>query len=311
MIKPSRRLWGVFVVFLFTSVTPYLCAATHSTIERARPGNGCPAETEGGTVLEPAVRSSKNGVLNVSLSARSSKDALGHARYCYVDEFGNESPTLRVAPGDTLKIGRRGSINFVVRVRGVQGHVGYPQTAKNPIPALAALVTRFSSHRLDDGNAHFEPSTLSFTSVDVGNRATNVIPAEAHAAFNIRFNDEHTLESLLGWARLATERVARETGCEIILTSSVSGVAFVTKPGPFTELVSRSVKRATNAAPEMSTSGGTSDARFIKDYCPALELGLAGSTMHKVDECVPVADIHRLTDIYFAILTDYFAKPPA
>ncbi len=121
----------------------------------------------------------------------------------------------------------------------------------------------------------------------------------------------HTLESLIGWAQLAADRVARETGCEIALTPSVSGVAFLTKPGPFTDLVSKAVKRATNMVPEMSTSGGTSDARFIKDHCPVVELGLAGSTMHKVDECVPVADIQRLSEIYLAILSDYFAKPPA
>ena len=226
--------------------------------------------------------------------------------HCIVGE-----PTSRVSPGDTLKIGRRGSINFVVRARGVQGHVGYPHSARNPIPALAALVTRFSSHELDKGNDHFEPSTLSFTSFDVGNPATNVIPAEAHATFNIRFNDVHTLESLIGWTQLAADRVARETGCELALSPSVSGVAFLTKPGPFTDLVSKAVKRATNMVPEMSTSGGTSDARFIKDHCPVVELGLAGSTMHKVDECVPVADILRLSEIYLAILTDYFAKPPA
>ena len=226
--------------------------------------------------------------------------------HCIVGE-----PTSRAAPGDTLKIGRRGSINFAVRVRGMQGHVAYPHAARNPIPALAALVTRFSSHKLDNGNEHFEPSTLSFTSTDVGNPATNVIPAEARAAFNIRFNDEHTLESLLGWAQLAADRVARETGCEIAITPTVSGVAFVNKPGPFTELVRRAVQRATNASPEFSTSGGTSDARFIKDHCPVAELGLAGSTMHKVDECVPIADVRRLSEIYFAILSDYFAKPPA
>src|SRR5258708_4481272 len=129
--------------------------------------------------------------------------------HCVVGE-----PTSRVRPGDTLKIGRRGSINFTIRVKGIQGHVGYPRAATNPIPALAALVTRLSTHALDQGTAHFEPSTLSFTSVDVGNRATNVIPAEAHAAFNIRFNDLHTPESLVGWARAVVDDVAQTTGCD-------------------------------------------------------------------------------------------------
>jgi succinyl-diaminopimelate desuccinylase len=226
--------------------------------------------------------------------------------HCVVGE-----PTSTAAPGDTLKIGRRGSINFIIRVRGVQGHVGYPRAARNPIPALALLVTRLSSHVLDKGTEHFEPSSLSFTSVDVGNSANNVIPAEARAACNIRFNNLHTPESLLAWAKAEIARVARETGCEIQLSESVSGVAFLTEPGPFTDLVAAAVKRTTNVAPEFSTSGGTSDARFIKNHCPVVELGLAGATMHKVDECVPVADIHRLVDIYEGVLADYFAKPPA
>jgi succinyl-diaminopimelate desuccinylase len=225
--------------------------------------------------------------------------------HCVVGE-----PTSHTSPGDTLKIGRRGSVNFTIRVSGVQGHVGYPRAAKNPIPALAALVTRLSSHTLDEGTEHFEASSLSFTSVDVGNPATNVIPAEARAACNIRFNDLHSPESLIAWAKGEATRVARDTGCEIALTPSVSGVAFLTAPGPFTTLIGAAVTRTTNAVPAFSTSGGTSDARFIKDHCPVVELGLAGATMHKADECVPVADIHRLTDIYEGVLLDYFASPP-
>jgi succinyl-diaminopimelate desuccinylase len=225
--------------------------------------------------------------------------------HCIVGE-----PTSQARPGDTLKIGRRGSVNFSILARGVQGHVGYPRAAKNPIPALATLVTRLSAYKLDDGTEHFEPSTLSFTSIDVGNPANNVIPAEARALCNIRFNDRHTAESLTQWARKEAAHVARDTGCEMEIASSVSGVAFLTKPGQFTELVSAAVKRTTNAAPAFSTSGGTSDARFIKNICPVVELGLAGATMHKSDECVPVADIHRLVDIYDGVLGDYFANPP-
>jgi succinyl-diaminopimelate desuccinylase len=201
-------------------------------------------------------------------------------------------------------------VNFTIKVSGVQGHVGYPRAAKNPIPALAALVTRLSSHTLDEGTEHFEASTLSFTSVDVGNPATNVIPSVARAACNVRFNDLHSPESLIAWAKGEAVRVARDTGCEIALTPSVGGVAFLTAPGPFTTLVGAAVTRTTNAVPAFSTSGGTSDARFIKDHCPVVELGLAGATMHKADECVPVADIHRLTDIYEGVLLDYFANPP-
>jgi len=220
--------------------------------------------------------------------------------HCVVGE-----PSSTAAPGDTLKIGRRGSVNFAIRVTGIQGHVGYPRAAKNPIPALAALVTRLSSHTLDKGTEHFEPTSLSFTSVDVGNVATNVIPAEARAACNIRFNDRHTAESLIAWAKREADTVARETGCTIALEHFVSGVAFLTEPGAFTDLVSKAVTRTTNMAPQFSTGGGTSDARFIKDYCPVVELGLAGSTMHKVDECVPVADIVRLASIYESVLASY------
>ena len=225
--------------------------------------------------------------------------------HCVVGE-----PTSTAKAGDTLKIGRRGSINFQVTVRGVQGHVGYPHKANNPIPVLSRLVTALASETLDQGNDHFDPSTLAFTSVDVGNQATNVIPGEARAAFNIRFNDRHTPESLIAWVTGHADRVAAESGCTITLHHSVSGVSFLTKPGPFTELVSGSVSRVTGETPAFSTSGGTSDARFIKDHCPVVELGLAGATMHKTDECVPVGEIETLTAIYAQLLADYFEKPP-
>jgi len=225
--------------------------------------------------------------------------------HCVVGE-----PTSVAHAGDTLKIGRRGSINFQVTVRGSQGHVGYPQKAVNPIPALASLVTQLSAQPLDKGNAHFDPSTLAFTSMDVGNPATNVIPAEARAAFNIRFNDKHTPESLLGWAIDRADRIAKETGTTIDFRQSVSGTSFLTQPGKFTQLVSDTVARVTGQAPVFSTSGGISDARFIKDHCPVIELGLVGATMHKTDECVALSEIARLTDIYAQLLADYFAKPP-
>ncbi len=185
-----------------------------------------------------------------------------------------------------------------------------PHKAKNPIPLLAQLVQALSAEELDKGSSHFDPSTLSFTSVDVGNPAANVIPAEAHAAFNIRFNDAHTPESLIRWVEDHADRLSRKSGCSIMIRPSVSGVSFLTRPGAFTELVSDSVAKVTGEAPLFSTSGGTSDARFIKDTCPVVELGLAGATMHKTDECVPVSEIARLTEIYAAVLTDYFAKAP-
>jgi len=225
--------------------------------------------------------------------------------HCVIGE-----PTSVARAGDTLKIGRRGSINFRVTIRGVQGHVGYPHKAKNPIPVLAELVTQLAAHKLDKGNDHFEPSTLSFTSIDVGNEATNVIPGEARAALNIRFNDRHSPETLLGWVSDRAARIAQENGCEAEVSHSLSGVAFLTKPGKFTQLVSDTVSKITGTVPVFSTSGGTSDARFIKDVCPVVELGLAGATMHKADECVPLLEIAVLTEIYAALLAAYFAKPP-
>ncbi|HEY0267516.1 MAG TPA: succinyl-diaminopimelate desuccinylase [Rhizomicrobium sp.] len=225
--------------------------------------------------------------------------------HCVVGE-----PTSVGHAGDTLKIGRRGSINFRITVTGVQGHVGYPQKARNPIPALAELVTQLAAHKLDKGTEHFDPSTLAFTTLDVGNDTTNVIPGEARAGFNIRFNDRHTPDSLINWVKDRAQRIAEETGCAIDVTSTTSGVSFLTAPGKFTQLVSDTVSSVTGQSPFFSTSGGTSDARFIKDVCPVVELGLAGATMHKADECVAVSEIAALTDIYAALLTAYFAKPP-
>jgi succinyl-diaminopimelate desuccinylase len=243
-----------------------------------------------------------NGTVKMLAWLKDRGEKLDH---CVVGE-----PTSSTRAGDTLKIGRRGSVNFRITVEGLQGHVGYPAKAKNPIPVLAQLVSQLSEHVLDKGNAHFEPSTLSFTSMDVGNDAANVIPREARAAFNIRFNDKHTAESLAGWVTDRSERLAKESGCEIRITSQISGPSFVTVPGKFTQMVSDTIAEVTGQAPFFSTTGGTSDARFIKDFCPVVELGLAGGTMHKTDECVAVAEIAALTDIYAALLGAYFRKPP-
>jgi succinyl-diaminopimelate desuccinylase len=243
-----------------------------------------------------------NGTVKLLEWLKARGEAIDH---CVVGE-----PTSVGKAGDTLKIGRRGSINFRVTVTGVQGHVGYPQKARNPIPALAELIGQLAGHKLDKGTDHFDPSTLAFTTVDVGNEATNVIPGEARAGFNIRFNDRHTPESLTNWVNDRATRIAEESGCTIEVTAKTSGVAFLTAPGKFTQLVSDTIAGVTGQSPFFSTSGGTSDARFIKDFCPVVELGLAGGTMHKADECVPVAEIAALTDIYAALLAAYFAKPP-
>jgi succinyl-diaminopimelate desuccinylase len=243
-----------------------------------------------------------NGTAKVLDWLKTRGEAIDH---CVVGE-----PTSTAQPGDTLKIGRRGSLTVRASVKGVQGHVGYPHAAVNPIPALAAFVTRLSAHRLDSGTDHFEPSTLSFTTVDVGNSAGNVIPAEARAQFNIRFNDRQSPESLLGWIEGEAKAVRQEFKVEIVLRHVVGANVFLTEPGAFTDLVTKAVTRTTNAAPQISTTGGTSDARFIKNACPVVELGLAGATMHKVDECAPVDDIRRLATLYEQLLRDYFANPP-
>jgi succinyl-diaminopimelate desuccinylase len=224
--------------------------------------------------------------------------------HCIVGE-----PTATARAGDTIKIGRRGSINVAVTVTGVQGHVGYPHKARNPIPAMAKLIEALSKP-LDGGTAHFDPSTLSFTSVDVGNPASNVIPAQARARFNIRFNDRHTADSLKRHLAETADSVAHETGARIDLDCAVGGHVFLTKPGTFVTLLSEAIERVNGAQPELSTTGGTSDARFIKEHCPVAEIGLPGGTMHMADECVAVAEIERLTELYAEILHAYFANPP-
>jgi succinyl-diaminopimelate desuccinylase len=215
-------------------------------------------------------------------------------------------PSNVVELGDTIKIGRRGSLNAQLIVTGKQGHVAYPQRAENPIRGLVTLVSALQAEPLDTGSGLFPPSHLEFTSVDVGNRTVNLIPGEARARFNIRFNDKHTLDSL---RKLIEQRAAKAAGSTIKFSfqwePSNAGV-FITKPGPFTDLVSDSIANITGHKPELSTSGGTSDARFVTSYCPVVEFGLVGQTMHQVDERVPIADLRALTTIYRTILERYF-----
>ena len=216
-------------------------------------------------------------------------------------------PTSRTALGDMVKIGRRGSMNARITARGRQGHSAYPDRALNPLPALVRLCDRLASAELDAGTAHFQPSTLAVTSIDTGNTAANVIPARATAALNIRFNDAHTGAGLTRWLQDQAARVAEETGVELAVSVTVSGESFVTPPGPFPDLVARAVAAETNRTPEFSTSGGTSDARFVKDHCPVVELGLVGSSLHQVDEYAELDQIGRLTAIYRRLLSDWFA----
>jgi succinyl-diaminopimelate desuccinylase len=209
--------------------------------------------------------------------------------------------------GDTIKIGRRGSQSGTLIVDGVQGHVAYPHRASNPVPDIAALIVALGNDPLDQGNAQFQPSNLEFTSIDVGNTASNVIPAQARAKFNIRFNDHHTQETLRA---LIDARVAAAAGNRIrahVVWEPSNSDSFITKPGAFTDLVVAAIADITGRTPDLNTGGGTSDARFIKNYCPVIEFGLVGTTMHQIDERTPVADLEKLTKIYRGVLDRYFA----
>ncbi|MDJ1157682.1 succinyl-diaminopimelate desuccinylase [Chelatococcus sp. SYSU_G07232] len=230
-----------------------------------------------------------------------------HARGERFDHCILGEPTNPLALGDMIKIGRRGSLTGRLVVHGQQGHVAYPHLADNPIPGMLRLLGALIDEPLDAGTAHFAPSNLEVTTVDVGNPASNVIPAEARATFNIRFNDIWTPESLEAELR---RRVGAAAGGALrydLRFEPTNATAFVTEPGPFVAMTAAAIEAATGRRPTLSTTGGTSDARFIKDYCPVLEFGLVGQTMHQVDERAAVADIRRLTAIYKHVLASYFA----
>jgi len=221
--------------------------------------------------------------------------------HCLVGE-----PTSPNHMGEAMKIGRRGSMNVWFSFIGVQGHSAYPHRANNPLTAMARLMDTLASHELDAGNDHFDPSNFAIVTMDTGNPATNVIPAQCRAAVNIRFNDHHSGASLTEWIDREVDKVAGDTGIRIETKVKISGESFITPPGELSDLIARAVKAETGQTPEMSTSGGTSDARFMKSHCPVAEFGLVGKTMHQVDEKVPVADIIQLKAIYARMLADYF-----
>ncbi|WP_299887837.1 succinyl-diaminopimelate desuccinylase [uncultured Ruegeria sp.] len=229
-------------------------------------------------------------------------DAGERMSVCLVGE-----PTCPNEMGEMIKIGRRGSMTAWFTITGVQGHSAYPHRAKNPLPAMARLMDRLASHELDQGTAHFDASTLAVVTIDTGNTATNVIPAQCTGTVNIRFNDMHSGASLSDWLQHEADQVAATYGVEVEARIKISGESFLTPPGPLSDLVAKSVEAETGVQPELSTTGGTSDARFVKNHCPVVEFGLVGRTMHQVDECVEVAQIEQLKAIYTRILTEYFA----
>ena len=222
--------------------------------------------------------------------------------HCLVGE-----PTCPDVMGDMIKIGRRGSMNGYFTVTGVQGHAAYPHRANNPLPAMARLIDQLSTASLDAGTEHFGASTLAVVTMDTGNPATNVIPAQCRATVNIRFNDAHSGASLTNWLQEHADKVAKAFDVRIDLDVVISGESFITPPGELSDLVAHAVQVETNRTPVFSTSGGTSDARFVQHHCPVVEFGLVGKTMHQVDERVEIAQIHQLKSIYTRILRDYFA----
>ena len=215
-------------------------------------------------------------------------------------------PTCPETMGDMIKIGRRGSMNAHFTVTGKQGHAAYPHRANNPLPAMVRLMDRLASHELDQGSDHFDPSTLAVVTVDTGNKATNVIPAQCRGAVNIRFNDHHSGASLSDWLRGEADKIAEEFGLQVDVEIKISGESFITPPGALSDLVAGAVEAETGVKPELSTTGGTSDARFVKAHCPVVEFGLVGQSMHQVDEHVRVEHIEQLKSIYGRVLRNYF-----
>ncbi|MFT5065184.1 MAG: succinyl-diaminopimelate desuccinylase [Yoonia sp.] len=216
-------------------------------------------------------------------------------------------PTCPDVMGEAMKIGRRGSLTAWITLTGVQGHSAYPHRAKNPLHAGVRLLDRLASHEMDQGTDHFDPSSLAVVTIDTGNPATNVIPSQMTAAVNIRFNDQHSGASVSAWLQVEADKIMLETGVTVTMKIKISGESFITPPGDLSDLVAGAVKTETGRTPELSTSGGTSDARFVKNHCPVVEFGLVGRTMHQVDERVAVDQIGQLKAIYMRILTNYFA----
>jgi len=240
-----------------------------------------------------------NGTVKLLAWARERGQRFDH---CILGEPSNADTV-----GDTIKIGRRGSLNGVLVITGKQGHVAYPERADNPVRGLVTLMSALQAAALDHGSAHFGPSNLEFTSIDIGNAVVNLIPGEARARFNIRYNDRHSATALKTLIeRRAQAAAADRVHCSFDWQPSNADV-FLTKPGPFTELAAAAIAEVTGRNPKLSTTGGTSDARFIKDYCPVLEFGLVGQTAHHVDECTPVKDLATLTAIYRRIIERYCA----
>jgi succinyl-diaminopimelate desuccinylase len=291
-------LYGRGAVDMKGGVAAMVAAALDYVTEQGSVLNGSIAFLITGDEEGPAI----NGTVKLLEWARARGESFSH---CVLGE-----PTNPERLGDMVKIGRRGSLTGRLTLRGKQGHVAYPHLADNPIPRLLRLTAALIAEPLDGGTDHFAPSNLELTTIDVGNPATNVIPAEARAVFNVRFNDLWTPESLAGEIRTRLERVAGGRPYDLAFDPT-NAVAFLTKPDTFVDLVRAAVEVETGRRPALSTTGGTSDARFIKDDCPVVEFGLVGATMHGVDECAAIEDLERLARVYRRVLTTYFGQASA
>ena len=289
----SGQLYGRGATDMKGSVAAFTAAAMDYVKEQS---------TDKGSISFLLTGDEEGPAINGTVKVLEWMKKFGHVPdHCLVGE-----PTCVDDLGDTIKIGRRGSLSFKVTVEGKQGHVAYPEKTDNPVHKLARLVDRISSAKMDEGNAHFGPSTLGVTTFDVGNTATNVVPARATAKFNIRYSTEHNYASLRSWVDAHIADVKKELGGNWIVSSNESAEAFITEPGSFVGLVQDAVEQETGLLPKLSTSGGTSDARFIKDYCPVLEFGPTNATVHQVDERIDVEELKATTRIYRRIIDSYF-----
>lgn len=292
-VEAGGTLWGRGAVDMKSGVAAFVAAA----VEMVR------TETPAGSVVLLITGDEEGPATDGTVAILDWMRANGEgADFCIVGE-----PTSVGRLGDTVKIGRRGSMTGTLTVRGRQGHTAYPERALNPLPVLARIAAALADEPLDRGSEHFQASTLALATIDVGNPAANVIPASGRAVFNIRFNDLHTSARIRDRVEAIVAVIAAGTGVDWDVAWQVSGESFLTEPGPETDVVVATVTERMQARPALTTGGGTSDARFIKDLCPVVELGLVGDTMHQVDERVPVEDIHALAGIYLDILKRYFA----
>ena len=242
----------------------------------------------------------KNGTSAILDWMRQNDEKISH---CLVGE-----PTCPEYLGEMVKIGRRGSVTTKFSVKGLQGHTAYPNLAVNPLIALVRLMDALTQESLDHGSEHFDPSTLAITTIDTGNSASNVIPEKATAKVNIRFNDNHTGETIRRWLERTSDSVSKKTGAEIKVDTHITGDSFLTTPGQLSDIVCKSIQQELGVKPVLSTTGGTSDARFIKNVCPVVEFGLVGKTIHAIDERVEISQIRDLKKVYIRILENYFAE---